>query len=82
MQRIGVTYFKLLVTMLFWGGTFVAGKWAVREAPPFFVALLRFAIASAVLWVTTGRTRTLTAESRAGALVFVGVPPEDEPSDP
>lgn len=50
MQRIGVTYFKLLVTMLFWGGTFVAGKWAVREAPPFFVALLRFAIASAVLW--------------------------------
>jgi len=36
--------------MFFWGGTFVAGKWAVGEAPPFFVATLRFAIASAVLW--------------------------------
>ncbi|MGE5285252.1 MAG: DMT family transporter, partial [Actinomycetota bacterium] len=34
----------------FWGGTFVAGKWAVGEAPPFFVAFLRFAIASSVLW--------------------------------
>jgi len=50
MQRIGVTYAKLVVTMFFWGGTFVAGKWAVGEAPPFFVAFLRFAIASFVLW--------------------------------
>jgi drug/metabolite transporter (DMT)-like permease len=58
MQRIGVTYAKLLVTMLFWGGTFVAGKWAVREAPPFFVASLRFAIASVVLWaLVAGRQR-------------------------
>lgn len=38
------------MTTLFWGGTFVAGKWAVGEAPPFFVAFLRFAIASLVLW--------------------------------
>jgi len=32
--------------------------------------------------ITTGHTRTPTAGSRAGALVFVGVPPEDEPPDP
>ncbi len=38
------------MTTFFWGGTFVAGKWAVGEAPPFFVAFLRFAIASLVLW--------------------------------
>ena len=38
------------MTTFFWGGTFVAGKWAVGEAPPFFVATLRFAIASIVLW--------------------------------
>ena len=50
MQRTGVTYLKLVVTTFFWGGTFVAGKWAVREAPPFFVAFLRFVIASFVLW--------------------------------
>jgi drug/metabolite transporter (DMT)-like permease len=50
MQRTRVTYLKLVLTTFFWGGTFVAGKWAVGEAPPFFVATLRFAIASIVLW--------------------------------
>jgi drug/metabolite transporter (DMT)-like permease len=50
MQRTGAVYIKLVMTMFFWGGTFVAGKWAVGEAPPFFVAFLRFAIASFVLW--------------------------------
>jgi drug/metabolite transporter (DMT)-like permease len=49
MQRIRTTVPKLVTTTFFWGGTFVAGKWAVREAPPLFVALLRFAIATAVL---------------------------------
>ena len=50
MQRTGPVYLKLVLTTFFWGGTFVAGKWAVGEAPPFFVAFLRFAIASVVLW--------------------------------
>ncbi len=50
----GVTYLKLVVTTFFWGGTFVAGKWAVGEAPPFFIATLRFAIASVVLWAIVG----------------------------
>jgi drug/metabolite transporter (DMT)-like permease len=50
MQRTRATYLKLVMTTFFWGGTFVAGKWAVGEAPPFFVATLRFAIASVVLW--------------------------------
>ena len=50
MQRTGVTYLKLVVTTFFWGGTFVAGKWAVSEAPPFLLAFLRFAIASFVVW--------------------------------
>jgi drug/metabolite transporter (DMT)-like permease len=50
MQRTRSVYIKLVITTFFWGGTFVAGKWAVGEAPPFFVAFLRFAIASFVLW--------------------------------
>jgi drug/metabolite transporter (DMT)-like permease len=50
MQRTRATYLKLVMTTFFWGGTFVAGKWVVGEAPPFFVATLRFAIASVVLW--------------------------------
>ena len=50
MQPTRSIYIKLVMTTFFWGGTFVAGKWAVGEAPPFFVAFLRFAIASFVLW--------------------------------
>lgn len=50
MQRPGSTYLKLVITTFFWGGTFVAGRWAVGEAPPFLVALLRFAIATAILF--------------------------------
>ena len=50
MQRTRTVYIKLVITTFLWGGTFVAGKWAVGEAPPFFVAFLRFAIASFVLW--------------------------------
>jgi drug/metabolite transporter (DMT)-like permease len=50
MRRPGITVLKLTATAFFWGGTFVAGKWAVREAPPFTVALLRFAAATVVLF--------------------------------
>ena len=50
MPRPGLLYWKLVATTFFWGGTFVAGKWAVSEAPPFLVAAIRFAIASAVLF--------------------------------
>lgn len=50
MRYSGITVLKLVATAFFWGGTFVAGKWAVREAPPFTVALLRFAAATVVLF--------------------------------
>ena len=39
MRPPGLTVLKLVTTTFFWGGTFVAGKWAVGEAPPFTVAL-------------------------------------------
>jgi len=42
-------YFKLLLTALFWGGTFIAGRVVSRYIPPFSAAFLRFAIASAIL---------------------------------
>jgi drug/metabolite transporter (DMT)-like permease len=38
-----------VLTTFFWGGTFVAARYAVGEAPPFFAASCRFAIASMVL---------------------------------
>ncbi|HEX9652101.1 MAG TPA: DMT family transporter [bacterium] len=46
-----LTYFKLLLTALFWGGTFIAGRVVSRHIPPFSAAFLRFAMASAILLV-------------------------------
>ncbi|MBL7187386.1 MAG: DMT family transporter [Phycisphaerae bacterium] len=52
-------YVKLILTMLFWGGTFVAGKLAAENVGPFSIAFLRFAIASAFLlpltWKSEGK---------------------------
>jgi drug/metabolite transporter (DMT)-like permease len=38
-----------VLTTFFWGGTFVAARYAVGEAPPFFAASCRFIVASVVL---------------------------------
>jgi len=48
-------YVKLVLTTFFWGGTFVAARFAVHEAPPFFAAGCRFAIAAAVLMALVAR---------------------------
>jgi drug/metabolite transporter (DMT)-like permease len=44
-------YFKLLLTSMFWGGTFVAGRLVSRDLPPFSAAFLRFALAATCLMV-------------------------------
>jgi len=46
-------YLKLVLTTFFWGGTFVAARLAVAEAPPFFAASCRFVIAAACLVLLT-----------------------------
>jgi drug/metabolite transporter (DMT)-like permease len=43
------TYLKLVVTMVIWGGTWVAGRYAVLGAPPLGIAVWRFLIAGAAL---------------------------------
>lgn len=50
-----ITYLKLLLMALFWGGTFIAGRLLAGEVAPFSAAFLRFAIASAVLVLITLR---------------------------
>ena len=35
-------YAKLLLTAIFWGGTFVAGRLVAQNAGPFSIAFLRF----------------------------------------
>ena len=41
-----MTYLKLLLTSVFWGGTFIAGKWVSLNVDPYSAAFLRFFIAS------------------------------------
>lgn len=48
-QSKRASYIKLLLTALFWGGTWVAGRVAVGEAAPLAVASWRFFIAALVL---------------------------------
>jgi len=49
-------YVKLLLTALFWGGTFVAGRIVSQNVEPFSIAFLRFAIASIFLILLTWKT--------------------------
>lgn len=44
-------FVRLVLVSLFFGGSFVAGKLAVKGVPPYTVALLRFLIASVVLYM-------------------------------
>ena len=49
-------YLKLLLTAVFWGGTFIAGRSLAGNVGPFSAAFLRFAIASiCLLAITTAR---------------------------
>ena len=50
-QALAATYVKLLLTALFWGGTWVAGRVAVHEASPFAVASWRFFVAVLLLGI-------------------------------
>jgi drug/metabolite transporter (DMT)-like permease len=60
------TYAKLLMTALFWGGTFIAGRVVVRHVGPYSASFLRFAIASVLLvglaWRIEGRNMLLKVE--------------------
>jgi len=44
-----MVYVKLVLTAIFWGGTFIAGKIIAGNVSPLDAAFLRFAIASVFL---------------------------------
>ena len=48
-----MTYLKLLLTAIFWGGTFIAGKFLAGDVNPLDAAFVRFTIASIFLLVIT-----------------------------
>lgn len=71
-----LTYLKLLATMAFWGGTFVAGRLLAGVVPPFHAAFLRFAIASllllCLLYRAEGRLPTLDRH-QLGSVILLGL---------
>jgi drug/metabolite transporter (DMT)-like permease len=48
-------YLKLILTAIFWGGTFIAGRVLASEVGPFCSAFLRFAVASLLLLILVRR---------------------------
>jgi drug/metabolite transporter (DMT)-like permease len=71
-----LTYLKLLATMAFWGGTFVAGRLLAGVVPPFHAAFLRFSIAVILLLLilrcVEGRLPPLDLK-QLGAVVLLGL---------
>ncbi len=48
-------YIKLVLTMIFWGGTFISGRMLAGHVPPSIAAFLRFATAATVLLIVLYR---------------------------
>ena len=48
-------YIKLILTMIFWGGTFIAGRMLAGHVSPFCAAFLRFIAASSILLIVLYR---------------------------
>lgn len=71
-----LTYLKLMGTMAFWGGTFVAGRMLAGEVLPSHAAFLRFAIAGGLLLLilrrVEGRLPSLDRRQLA-AVVLLGL---------
>jgi drug/metabolite transporter (DMT)-like permease len=67
-------YLKLVLTMLFWGGTFIAGRVAAQEIGPLTAAAGRFAFASLLLMVILRvRAGGWPRLSRREALLIFGI---------
>jgi len=59
-----ITYIKLLLMTVFWGGTFIAGRVITRDVQPFSATFTRFVIASVLLtppvtWQIDGNLPTI-----------------------
>lgn len=64
-------YFKLLLTAIFWGGTFVAGRSLAQNVGPFSAAFFRFAVASIFLIFLTWKTEGKLPVLRKGQILPV-----------
>ncbi len=71
-----ITYLKLLLMAIFWGGTFVAGRSLAQTVGPFSAAFFRFAIASVFLVFLLRRVEgrlTWPEKSQIIPVIFLGL---------
>jgi len=68
-----MVYVKLVLTALFWGGTFIAGRHVSRHLDPFTIAFLRFAMASALLLALTWRQEGRLPRLTRGQFILVAL---------
>jgi drug/metabolite transporter (DMT)-like permease len=54
-RQMLTTYLKLLLTAIFWGGTFISGRLLADSVPPFSAAFFRFLFAAACLYILAVR---------------------------
>lgn len=64
-------YVFLILTMLFWGGSWVSGKLVVDTAPPFTIGFFRFLVASALLLPAAAIARPRQAQKLQRRTVFL-----------
>jgi drug/metabolite transporter (DMT)-like permease len=64
-----ILYIKLVLTALFWGGTFIAARVIAQEAEPFSASFLRFALASFFLLVFVVRAHGVLSLPERGQIV-------------
>jgi len=73
-NKHALLYLKLVLTAVFWGGTFIAGRIIAREMGPFSAAFLRFSAASLFLILFVLRThRRIPILDRSGFLPVVAL---------
>jgi drug/metabolite transporter (DMT)-like permease len=66
-----VIYLKLVLTAIFWGGTFIAGRQVAQDLGPFSIAFLRFTMASVLLLSLTRVQEGRFPRVSLGQLVLV-----------
>jgi drug/metabolite transporter (DMT)-like permease len=66
-----VIYFKLLLTAIFWGGTFVAGRSLAQHVGPYSAAFFRFGVASVLLVFITWKVEGKLVILRKGQVLPV-----------
>ncbi len=74
MTPLAPVYFRLILTMFFWGGTWVAARYAVQEVHPLAVAVWRFFFAAtSLLAIVFWRHGRLPAVTRREGLLILGL---------